>query len=471
MGRTKGALNKKTIEKMKKDGVDVTQIPTSNTKTTKATKATTKATANTANTTKTVAAKAATVTKEDERNMTKKENINKDILVPVNKNLLVDGFNPDDFKQYYEDGTPYLPFKVQLPWFNMKYPNGKIAIFRPEWAQEKIPNTYVATARVYKDANDPVDAYIAEASAKRGPEKIQETDISIDPYTDVQRAALSLALRLAGFWCSLTKDDITREILNDNSPKNNVESQPENQPETPVDLPTEEQETDSLEEVSTTSEDIPAEENPSVETSDQPSNDEESQDVANSQETTTESDDALPKTEEVSKDINIQETSESKEDALTENNDTPVVSENTSNTEEQSNPETSSDTENQNPTSEETENKENNDENSNTPEAQNTDDVSNNEEAETTSESSTPELTEEQLQEIEELRAFPFSNGYYDGTIGSLEEGRLDNDTNATNLYAWLLTSGVAQKKQKPAVVAATRLAELLHPDWLAENN
>ena len=105
-------------------------------------------------------------------NVTSENNENKEGVVVMEKNLKMvatEDFNPNEYIRKYEDGTPYLPFKVQLAWFRRDYPNGKTVVYRPQWSEEKEPQTYVATARVYADAQDSVDSFLAEASAKRGP--------------------------------------------------------------------------------------------------------------------------------------------------------------------------------------------------------------------------------------------------------------------------------------------------------------
>ena len=116
-------------------------------------------------------------------------------------------FNPDVFAETYEDsGKRYLPFDVQLAWFRMVYPEGKIIAEEPKMSPDKAIGTWVCSAKIYKDANIEEASFLAGSSARRGPDtRISDgaVDISIDPYADVQRAAVSSALRLAGFWVSL----------------------------------------------------------------------------------------------------------------------------------------------------------------------------------------------------------------------------------------------------------------------------
>lgn len=402
MARTKGALGKKNRE----------------------------AAQQTTATTNTTVTKTKATIKEDDV-MKKNE-----VMMPINKELMVEGFNPDDYKQYYEDGTPYLPFKVQLTWFRMKYPNGKTPVFRPEWSLEKNFNEYVATARVYKDTTDAVDNYLSEASAKRGPNtKIQGTEVEIDPYVDVQRAALSMALRFAGFWCSLTASDLSRDLLNTNTPDKNTQEPIYSETEKPdesKELSTVE-ETDDVEK---TVEELPKE----PETNSEPS-------------------------EEPVVESNEEAITETKEESVKESNEEPVV---------ESSEEPSANTES---TDVETESETNTpvEENSdNTEPVEKTDDLSE-ETVESTADSEVDEnipreLTPEEETELAELRAMRFSNGYRDCTIEELENGRIENkESDDGNLFQWLLKSIVAERKFSKQKAAAIRIAELAHPDWNAE--
>lgn len=418
MARTKGALGKKNRE----------------------------AAQQTTATTNTTVTKTKATIKEDDV-MKKNE-----VMMPINKELMVEGFNPDDYKQYYEDGTPYLPFKVQLTWFRMKYPNGKTPVFRPEWSLEKNFNEYVATARVYKDATDAVDNYLSEASAKRGPNtKIQGTEVEIDPYVDVQRAALSMALRFAGFWCSLTASDLSRDLLNTNTHDKNTQepiSSETEKPDESKELSTVE-ETDDVEK---TVEELPKEPETNSEPSEEPV-------VESNEEAITET------KEESATESNEESTTETKEESVTESNEEPVV---------ESSEEPSANTES---TDVETESETNTpvEENSdNTEPVEKTDDLSE-ETVESTADSEVDEnipreLTPEEETELAELRAMRFSNGYRDCTIEELENGRIENkESDDGNLFQWLLKSIVAERKFSKQKAAAIRIAELAHPDWMTE--
>ena len=371
---------------------------------------------NTSNTTK---AKTATVT---EKSVDLKKRI-----IPINKELIVEGFNPDDFKQYYDDGTPYLPFKIQLMWFRLKYPNGKTPVFRPEWSLEKTPGEYVATARVYRDIADPIDNYLSEASAKRGPNtRIQGTEVEIDPYMDVQRAALSMALRLAGFWCSLTEDDFSKELKKDLTSSKPVEEKTSKEasektsskgmPNKAFEAPVEETPTEAVE--------APVEETPTE--AEAPVEETSTEDVETPvEETPTEAEAPVEETSTEDVETPVEETPTEAEapveETSTEDVETPVEE---------------------------------------TPA----------EDTKVPEENAPKELTEEEKSELEELRAIPFSNGYRNCTIGDLETGRENGkDSDDGNLFHWLLNSAIAERKYSKHKAAAIRISELCHPDWLSE--
>lgn len=108
----------------------------------------------------------------------------------------VEGFDPEQFAVEYLDEktgevTKRLPVMVQMAWFRMKYPEGRISV--------KVANgkeCFVATARVYPSYKDGDGCYLAEATASRGfaPDKP-----SVSPREWAQTAAVGIALRNAGF--------------------------------------------------------------------------------------------------------------------------------------------------------------------------------------------------------------------------------------------------------------------------------
>lgn len=72
-----------------------------------------------------------------------------------------------------------------------EYPEGRIAI---QVSPGK--DCFVATARIYPSYKDPVDCYLAEATASRGPDASKP---SVSPREWAQTAAVGIALRNAGF--------------------------------------------------------------------------------------------------------------------------------------------------------------------------------------------------------------------------------------------------------------------------------
>ena len=108
----------------------------------------------------------------------------------------VDGFAPAALAVEYTDLNSNekrlrLPVMAQMGWFRLKYPEGRIAI-----TVTPGKDCFVATARGYHHYSDPVDQYLAEATASRGylPDKP-----TISPREWAQTAAVGIALRNAGF--------------------------------------------------------------------------------------------------------------------------------------------------------------------------------------------------------------------------------------------------------------------------------
>jgi len=108
----------------------------------------------------------------------------------------VEGFDPTPLAVEYPDqgnGTmsKRLPVMVQLAWFRLRYPDGRIAItVTPE------KEGFVAKARIYKDYQDLDNHFIAEADAFREPNP-QRPMVSAREWA--QTAAVGIALRNAGF--------------------------------------------------------------------------------------------------------------------------------------------------------------------------------------------------------------------------------------------------------------------------------
>lgn len=108
----------------------------------------------------------------------------------------VEGFDPAPFAVEYTDLTTgevrkRLPVMIQMAWFRLKYPEGRIAI-----QVTAAKDCFVATAKVYPSYKDPTDAYLSEATASRS---FCEDKPSISPREWAQTAAVGIALRNAGF--------------------------------------------------------------------------------------------------------------------------------------------------------------------------------------------------------------------------------------------------------------------------------
>ena len=84
------------------------------------------------------------------------------IIENINK---VEGFDPAPFAVDFTDLNSQetrnrLPVMIQMAWFRLKYPEGKIAV-----QVTPAKDCFVATAKVYPKYNDPADCYLAEATA------------------------------------------------------------------------------------------------------------------------------------------------------------------------------------------------------------------------------------------------------------------------------------------------------------------
>lgn len=115
------------------------------------------------------------------------------IIRTINK---VEGFDPVPFSLDITDKETgeqhkHLPVRIQLAWFWLKYPQGKIDV-------RVVPenDSFVADARVYPDYKAEEHCYIARGSASR---TTSEEKPSISPREWAQTAAIGVALRNAGF--------------------------------------------------------------------------------------------------------------------------------------------------------------------------------------------------------------------------------------------------------------------------------
>ena len=127
--------------------------------------------------------------------MSKEEQYQK--LCEINR---VEGFDPAAFAVEYTDMNTgevrkRLPVMIQMAWFRLKYPEGRIAV-------EVVPakDCFVAKARVYPSYKDGPECYLAEATASRGPDPAHPT---VSPREWAQTAAVGVALRNAGFGLQL----------------------------------------------------------------------------------------------------------------------------------------------------------------------------------------------------------------------------------------------------------------------------
>ena len=112
----------------------------------------------------------------------------------------VEGFDPAAFAVEYTDMNTgeqrkRLPVMIQMAWFRLKYPEGRIAV---EVTSAK--DSFVAKARVYPSYKDGPECYLAEATASRGPDPAHPT---VSPREWAQTAAVGVALRNAGFGLQL----------------------------------------------------------------------------------------------------------------------------------------------------------------------------------------------------------------------------------------------------------------------------
>ena len=151
--------------------------------------------------------------------MNQDQTVDTSILEQINA---VEGFDPRPFAVDYTDlGTGQtrkrLPVMIQMAWFRLRYPEGKISV---EVTQGH--DCFVAKARVYPNYRDPVECYLAEATASRG--RCQDKP-SVSPREWAQTAAVGIALRNAGFglqfsaagedFSSTAPDEFTMDLVTD----------------------------------------------------------------------------------------------------------------------------------------------------------------------------------------------------------------------------------------------------------------
>ena len=117
-------------------------------------------------------------------------------LAAIQKINAVEGFDPTPLAVEYTDLNTNekrlkLPVMIQLAWFRLKHPEGRVAV-----TVSPAKNCFVATARVYTNYTNPPDQYLAEATASRGYLADMPT---VSPREWAQTAAIGIALRNAGF--------------------------------------------------------------------------------------------------------------------------------------------------------------------------------------------------------------------------------------------------------------------------------
>lgn len=109
----------------------------------------------------------------------------------------VEGFDPTQVAVEYDsfDGSKVLglPVVMQIAWFRLKYPEGRISVTAEAGPYK---DCIVARARIYRNYTDPVEQFLAEASASRS---YSEKSPGIPPREWAQTAAIGIALRNAGF--------------------------------------------------------------------------------------------------------------------------------------------------------------------------------------------------------------------------------------------------------------------------------
>ena len=141
-------------------------------------------------------------------------------MTAIEKINQVEGFDPAPLAVDYTDLSTgetrkRLPVMAQMAWFRLKYPEGRIAV-----QVNPAKDCFVATARVYPHYKDPVECFLAEATASRS---YLEDKPSVSPREWAQTAAVGIALRNAGFGLQFA-------MAGDEFPDNVTEGAPTEQP-------------------------------------------------------------------------------------------------------------------------------------------------------------------------------------------------------------------------------------------------
>lgn len=159
-----------------------------------------------------------------------------DMLKEISKINEIEGFDPEPFAVDFVDlntgeKRKRLPVMIQMAWFRMKYPEGRISV---QVSSGK--DCFVATARVYPSYKDPESCYLSEATASRG---YLNDKPSVSPREWAQTAAIGIALRNAGFGLQFAAagDDFEESAPNELSgglPSTSDESEYETEPTEPA---------------------------------------------------------------------------------------------------------------------------------------------------------------------------------------------------------------------------------------------
>lgn len=118
------------------------------------------------------------------------------MLAKISTINAVEGFDPSLFAVDFTDLTTgevrkRLPVMIQIAWFRMKYPEGKIALNTVQNG-----DCFISTAKIYPEYKDGENEFLAEATASRAP---SDDKPSVSAREWAQTAAIGVALRNAGF--------------------------------------------------------------------------------------------------------------------------------------------------------------------------------------------------------------------------------------------------------------------------------
>ena len=148
--------------------------------------------------------------------MNQDQTVDTSVLEQINA---VEGFDPRPFAVDYTDlGTGQtrkrLPVMIQMAWFRLRYPEGKISV-----EVTQVHDCFVAKARVYPNYRDPVECYLAEATASRG--RCQDKpSVSPREWAQLRNAGFGLQFSAAGEdFSSTAPDEFTMDLVTDPAPE------------------------------------------------------------------------------------------------------------------------------------------------------------------------------------------------------------------------------------------------------------